>query len=144
MFKNLKIFSAIFWLTSLNCYSAPDGDFNDLQKQCERTANAEFRKVWGDGTLEDIVKNNFVSANYKSHFNTKLNKCFYLLSTSTISKKSTRNITFGTEQLTDINKNKEYGSYMGDYKLIEHCKVDDTVCGSKAEFEELIKHYLEE
>jgi hypothetical protein len=138
------ILSATIWAASFNCLSAPVVDSDDRNKQCESKAREIFRQVWGDGILEDPIDRNYVSASYKSHFNARLNKCFYLLSTTTVSRTNQRNFALISETLTDLGESRVFANFRGGYKLFTYCNVDDEPCSSQAEFEKLIKHYMEE
>jgi hypothetical protein len=48
----------------------------DLEQRCGRRAAETFAKDWEGGT-PGIRKGN-TTANYENHYNSRLNKCFYL------------------------------------------------------------------
>jgi hypothetical protein len=48
----------------------------DLQERCGRRAAEVFAKEWGTGFTAKAT------ANYENHYSSRLNKCFYLITTN--------------------------------------------------------------
>ena len=80
--------------------------------------------------------------NYENHFSSRLNKCFFLEILVVIENgKWSKHI-----RLSDLNENKEYGSYSNSDKNPKYvwCIVRNSRCSSEAEFQTLIKPYMED
>ena len=102
------------------------------QVQCSKQAAADF----------ESGKNNFggITSNFRNHYNTKLNKCFSIITT-----------TYGTgpfKVLYDVKENKDYGKF-GIYSPIHGfapstCEVLEKTCQSEDEWEALVKHFMED
>ena len=108
-----------------------------LQERCGKYAADAFAKEYGNGTDDGY------SFNYQAHYNTHLNKCFFLL-TSTFNEQD--NI-IQSYYLSDLPEDQEYGTFAQSTKLgVFECNILDTVCslGSKSEWDNLIKPYMEE
>ena len=84
---------------------------------------------------------------YTNHYNKKLNKCFFLLTFSN-SPYKIKNKSFSTTiELFDINKQKGYGNFSMRPQVDKFpikCKVVDKFRHSQAEWQALIKPYMEE
>jgi hypothetical protein len=81
----------------------------EFQERCKKSADEWFQREWGGKHTNKDEKWNTI-VNYENHYNRKLNKCFVLLTTTSIpiTKKDhliIQNVLF------DINENKEYGRY---------------------------------
>lgn len=115
----------------------------ELQERCKNSADNWFQKEWGGQHISNDDKMSTM-ADYKCHYNKKPNKCFILLTTTTIPKNKKDSIV-RTSVLFDINENKEYGActivqnqdYLDAYVL-------ETKCSSKASWDLLVKPYMEE
>jgi len=74
---------------------------------------------------------------YQSHYNSKLNKCFYFVKIDNASGSM-------SWQLWDINENKKYSEYVVFNGKLDHCNVQGKICRTKEEFEGLIKPFMED
>jgi len=128
-----------------SAYAASNKEEYELQERCGKRADESFKREYGNGIRQD--KDGSTIFGYRNHYSTKLNKCFFLESstgyTQAKDKKKTGSVM---ERLFDINENKEYGIY---FKRDEDnqpftCNVEGKVCHSKKEWETLIKPYMEE
>src|SRR5260221_1150156 len=74
---------------------------DDRSQQCAKISREQFRRAWKDGT-ENTAEGK-LTAEFASHYNAKLNTCFYLLAVSSP----------GTlkKMLFDINGGELYGEY---------------------------------
>ena len=111
----------------------------ELSVQCGKQAAATFAKEWGSvpGGYNSEVK---ASANYENHYNSRLNKCFYL-ETSNFS-------AVNNMSLWDLNENKEYGRYIiasaAEGPVTVQCYVEKRDCKTEDEFRALIKQFMED
>jgi len=109
----------------------------DLQGKCAQQARERF-------TFEGFDKH--AMANFLSHYNTKLNKCFVQIA-STDAKKPTIS-TYRT--VSDAFEGRVLAEYMKNWKEASPfvCKVtplsgEERFCHSDEEFDALVKQYME-
>ena len=111
----------------------------ELQERCGRRAEEIFRKDWG----KDLSKNGgpIFEGNYNNHYNKKLNKCFYLIWSTAMTRKGKDQATTRSTVLYDINGNKEYGSFsqLDSNASPSRCNVSGATCQSKQEFDKLVE-----
>jgi hypothetical protein len=115
----------------------------ELQERCGKTASEVFKKEYGSGLSSD--ENATRTSDYTNHYNAKLNKCFIVIRETTF----TKNKEIGwylNRFLIDVNENKEYGSFAKFQKELkpQSCVVGVRQCSSEAEWDALIKPYMEE
>jgi hypothetical protein len=81
---------------------------------------------------------------YENHYSANLNKCFYLQIRQHIKTSlPTAGPTF--MDLWDLNGNKNYGNLMKSpdgHAII--CRVQNKICHSESEWQELVKPYMEQ
>ena len=125
----------------------------ELSERCGKTAGEEFRREWKAGIVN--TETGQMMAGYANHYNSRLNKCFYLLRVTHFTSKksgggeSTSNISM---MLVDINDAKEIGTYWGaptsTAQPVEgrptSCNVVDKLCSSSQEWEALARPYMED
>lgn len=106
----------------------------ELSEQCGKKAAELFEKSWGK--REDELNH------YESHYNSRLNKCFYVEWTNSLKD----GFPFFSSILYDLNENKEYGSYAMWMKFPEKplCQVQMKSCESQDEWAELIKPFIKD
>ena len=85
-------------------------DEYDLKERCGKRAAEVFKKDWGNGVSND--NNSSTLASFSNHFNKKLNKCFYLI-TSNVTSHARKN-TYHFITLVDINDNNIYSDFTDD------------------------------
>lgn len=127
-----------------NSYAASTKEEYDLQERCGKRADEFFKREYGNGISNN--KDGQSISGYTNHYNKKLNKCFFLLTTSDLPYKDKKNSASTFITLFNINEQKEYGNY---FKRLKDnfgfvCKVSDKVCHTQDEWEALIKPYMEE
>ena len=111
-----------------------------LQEKCAEGAKKIFREEYGDG----ISKSELMYGGFTTHYNKKFDKCFILLKLFYLSKDKDHT-GFYTISLIDVFEGKDYGSFSsGLGSGLPGGKVGDKFCRSEAEFEALIKPYMEE
>lgn len=115
-----------------------------LQERCGKRAEEIFKGDWGGGISS--TADTFTIARYTNHYNKKLNRCFYLLSSTTITTKGDNKSKVIQEALYDINENKEYGSLTKEDadRLPFSCNMQGIDCRSKQEWDYLIKPFMTE
>ena len=100
----------------------------ELRERCKRKAAEVFVKEFNNAAV-DII--------YQSHYNSKLNKCFYFVKIDNASGSM-------SWQLWDINENKEYAKYTGVDGNPDSCNVQGKTCRTKEELVKLIKPFMED
>lgn len=121
--------------------SAPDKVAYELQERCGKATKAEFVKNYGESGMMSSKFSNTV-ADYKNHYNSKLNRCFYLLSTTYLIDKPDA-VSLESTALWDINESNLIGEYRSQ-GVKSHCEFKGIECKSKESFDALIKPYMEE
>ena len=125
----------------------------ELSERCGKTAGEKFRREWKQGVVN--TETGQMVASFTNHYNSKLNKCFYLLTVNHFTHKNshggeaTMNLSM---MLADINESKGIGNYFGAptsaSKVVAghplECKVLDKLCSSSEEWEALAKPFVEE
>jgi len=136
-------------LFASTCYAAPNKEQYELQERCGKLTKNAFEREWGrDGVVNN--EDSRMLANYRNHYNAKLNKCFYLQSVAIFPKSKEQGISEEV-LLYDLNENKAYGYFhrmrkygSGAPEAPDNCHVLENYCRSDNEWESLIKPYMEE
>jgi hypothetical protein len=88
--------------------------------------------------------NGITTAIHSSHYNAKLNRCFYLVTATTISRKPAEGIST-VQNLFDANENKEFGIFAGNNRdAFVICSMLGRNCNSRAEWDALVMQYMED
>ena len=106
----MKIYTItiLLFLSIVPCgYSEPNKVVCELQEKCGKICNDMFQKEYGKSGVKSDKKETMMS-NYSNHYNTKLNRCLILLTTTSIPKGKENN-PLVMKNLFDINENKEFG-----------------------------------
>ena len=141
-----KIFLLLFTLSlSLPrfAWADPDKGVYELQERCGRRATEWFKAEYGNGVTNS--KEGQTLSNFRNHYNARLNKCFVLLMSTSISHKRTATGQIASttiETLFDLNDNNEYGSFAQVQSQVMSCYVQDKQCSTKDEWQTLINPYL--
>jgi len=140
----LAVFFTIIMVSSVNAQSTLL-----LQEKCAEVV----KKSLGEGGISREKNGDMTSVGYTNHYNKKLDKCFVLISSTTFTHtiKGQAQTQF-SQELWNAMEQKEIGSYYSNQVkegsswkyYINGCKVGDTICQSRGEFEALIKPYMEE
>jgi hypothetical protein len=104
----------LFW--SVASGAAPNKIAYELQERCGKQASTEFRREFGVPGKPATQSGKTTIHNYRSHYNSKLNACIYLIRTHGFDAGSGRKPrgsagAFEMQVIFDINENKEIGSY---------------------------------
>ena len=128
-----------------NSFAASAKEDYELQERCGKRAEEFFKREYGSGISH--TEGGYSMSGYINHYNKKLNKCFFLLTLSDSPYKG-KNKSFSTTiELFDINEQNEYGNFYIRPQVDKFpiaCKVVDKFCHSQAEWQALIKPYMEE
>ena len=111
--------------------TTPSGALYQLQENCRKLAAETFDRQPPDEDRED----------YRAHHNARLNKCFY--------EETYRSPTpVGSNlwvYLFDLPENRIYGGFHRSTNIgFFYCNLQDEECRSEAEWEALVKTYMEE
>jgi hypothetical protein len=122
-----------------NSYASGNNLKNEayLSEKCEKKCEDHFRKEYGNGRLNDGKR----TVSYQSHYNTKLNKCFIMLTTTFFVEKY--KLSYKEKFLFDVNYLRDYAFFHNSGK-ITFCDVERNKCNSEDEWVSLVKPYMEE
>ncbi len=98
-----------FWLPR-GAYADATKTQYELRERCGKQVDTYFRREWGEGIKN--TRDLLMTADFTDHYNEKLNKCFFVLTVNSASRKpaSTRGVTTSMD-LFEINEHKEYGMF---------------------------------
>lgn len=114
----------LFLLVSCEKSLSNDREFDyQSQKQCCDASENFFKTKY------------HVKGSYQCHYNTKLHKCFILISLSSSDR------VIG---LMDVKQNKYYGIFYLNANGIQSCKVSGRKCKSEEEWNKLVRPYMTE
>ena len=116
----------------------------ELQERCGKQTEAFFKSEYGTGISS--TKEGQSGTNYENHYNTRLNKCFFLESTTALDYTSKNRSGSVLIRLFDFNEKKQYGSYFKRFEdnAPSDCNVAGKICQSASEWELLIKPFMED
>jgi hypothetical protein len=128
-----------------SAYAEPDEALYRLRERCGRQATEWFEKDWGRSGIVNTDDGQMI-ANFENHYNTKLNTCFAMLSTTHIKTKpkTAKPTVFSTLSLFDVLNNKTVGEFFGGGEFPVTCVVSATICYSQIEWQTLVKPYMEQ
>jgi hypothetical protein len=131
-------------IAALTCWAEPNRLQYDLEERCGKQAREIFYKDWQGNTFNK-TEDGLMRADFESHYNPAMNKCFYLLTVSyyiTKAKPNPGNMT--TFILLDVNENREIGELLRfQDNRIAWCYVGQTNCESAEQWDTLIRPYME-
>ncbi|HEY8069155.1 MAG TPA: hypothetical protein VIF38_09725 [Burkholderiales bacterium] len=114
----------------------------ELTGQCEKKSREQFRRDWKDGGAP--AQDGQAAADFASHYNAKLDTCFYLLTV----KRSADAVNL---MLFDINDGEQYGEYLGppdagspQTGMPATCRIESMYCASRREWEVLASSFMED
>jgi hypothetical protein len=127
----------------------PNKEQYDLQERCGKRAEQMFKSDNPGQSGGSVITNTEGGQDittYQNHYSATLNKCFYLLTSTSINYKKKPENTTILMTILDLNENKEYGSFFkrSQDSVPSHCTVRNEVCRSESEWRELLKLYMEE
>jgi len=133
--------------------ATPDKAAYELQMQCARDAREWFTYAQRSGQLS--TKAAVKSAEFKNHYNARLNKCF-LLATSTIDSpvyplaNNTRFELFDISENVTVARLQTMSDVIGGQPVIDRviiCHIEQKYCGdgfSAKQWHEAIRSYMED
>jgi hypothetical protein len=122
----------IIMLTATMAVAEPNVTLYQLQKNCEKLAAETFRRERAND--EDRV-------DYRAHYNTRLNKCFYA---ETYISPTPVGINMWV-YLSDLQDNRIYGGFHRSSNIgLFYCTLQGQECHSEAEWKELVNPYMED
>ena len=128
----MSAFFEILMLTATMAAAEPNVTLEQLKQSCEKTAAQAFRRETAPD--EDQV-------DYRAHYNARLNKCLY---TETYISITTVGINTWV-YLSDLQVNRIYGGFHKSTNIgLFYCNLEDKECHSEAEWNELVKPYIED
>ena len=107
---------------------------SELSERCGKRAASAFAERL-QGVQPGVATEAGNVANYENHYNSRLNKCFYLETLVVFHKEGVHN----SMTIFDINENKEYGAYISGT-----CYVQTKRCKTEEEWRTLIKPFMED
>jgi hypothetical protein len=113
--------------------------------EAPKRAERIFSRDWPHGSPDNSLRYT-VTANYQSHYNPTLNKCFMLQISHAYQKDRPTVIKI----LLEVNSNREYGQFFGDYPGSKSTgfppvrNFGQKVCRSEAEWDAMADVYMEE
>ena len=125
-------FFGILTLTSTMAAAEPNITPYQQQESCEKLAPAIFHRETADD--EDRF-------DYWAHYNARLNKCFYA-ETYVFHTPVGNNVWV---YLSDLQANRIYGGFHRSASIgLFYCNLEDKECHSEAEWNALVKPYMED
>jgi hypothetical protein len=123
-------------------HAQPDKVLYELQERCGKRAAEVFQKEWGGHHIAPINNDDgYLTADYENHYSPRLNKCFYLQKSNSVSK----SMGIQSLELYDLNDNRQIGNFTTGTRLgITECQVQGKSCRSEQEWRELARPFLEE
>lgn len=117
-----------------------------LSARCATVTGERFRREWRDGSF--ATEDGMLSAGFESHYNARMNLCFYLL--------TVRHVTVGGEAEDSVHKalfalsdEETYGEFIGLARVVSvrdaqprRCKLDELYCSSEGEWNVLAAQYM--
>jgi len=127
--------SAIFgmlMLTGTMAAAEPNITLYQLQKNCEKLAVETFNRQ----TADDEGR-----VDYRAHYNTRLNKCFYAETYISPTPVGVNTWVY----LSDLQENRIYGGFHRSANIgLFYCSLQDKECHSEVEWIDLVKPYIED
>ena len=131
--------SVAAWATVAQAQTATER--YNLQDRCGMVAAEVFAKEWGTGFSN--MENGQTIADYRNHYNFRLNKCFYL-ELSTTEPRSGDERPFSSSRLFDLYERTEIATYQQLGDEVVSCDVQGKECRTLLEYQALIKPFMED
>ena len=126
---SMSTFFEILMLSATITAAAPNATLKQLS--CDKMAAQAFRRALHD---EDMV-------NYRAHYNAGLNKCFYAETYMFTTPVGNNTWVY----LSDLQVNRIYGGFHKSTNIgLFYCSVEGKECHSEAEWNQLVKPYMED
>jgi hypothetical protein len=101
--------------------------------------NADFTIEGGQVVFHDSTKDFDLRHDYQSHYNARLNKCFFCCPLALAQP-----LNFITLELYDVNENASYGMYNSllSENAQTYCAASGRRCSSQDEWADLVRPYM--
>jgi len=129
-------------LALLTC-AAQGANNGELAQQCRDQVAKLYRDKWPKGVTDDGNSR----VRFDSHYNSRLGKCIFLETVYGVTRSPAlkRILPRETQRLGDANEKRDLGKFdRWNEEVPVTCWVQEKKCGSREEWERLIKPYLEE
>jgi hypothetical protein len=138
---------AIAGLLCLSTYASAQQrkELYELQERCGKRAAEIFKREYSPPVAK--IEHGQMRFRYENHYSARLNKCFFLEIADTYEVREGKPLASKLMRLFDINDNKEYGNYVGgicDGCGPMSCSVQDQLCRSETEWQQLLKPFMED
>jgi hypothetical protein len=114
----------------------------ELQEKCAKDAHDWYKRDW-----EDVPAPNIVSS-YTNHYNSRLEKCFVIVSSTLFGKEKKTGVEYSvnSKTLVDVLEHRDIGAYDESSRRAQpmQCKVDDAPCAGADQWDALAKPYMDE
>ena len=124
--------------------SDPNTDGNDGSRRAQRhslPATKQLREAGKDETFRRVSADDEDRVDYRAHYNARLNKCLYA---ETYISPTPAGINMWV-YLSDLRENRIYGGFHRSTNIgLFYCNLEDKECHSEAEWNEIVKQYMEE
>ena len=118
-------------VTATTAAAARNGTLQQLQENCQKLAAERFRR---ESANED-------RGAYRAHYNARLNKCFYAETYLSPTPVGINKWVY----LSDLQENRICGGLHRSTNIgLFYCNLQDKECHSEAEWNELVKPYMED
>ncbi len=136
----------------------------ELRERCGSYCTDFFHKTYRE-KMRNQSENFTTQSDYTSHYNRKMNRCYMLVKSKSTSVKNIGSVVLSEhlvdahenhilgaftmsvrDSFTDIEKNRTLGeaTLSGREHILSECRLLDTRCKSRGEWEKLIQPYMEE
>jgi len=126
----------------LTC-AAQGASNGELAQQCRDQVAKLYRDTWPKGVTDDGNSR----VRFDSHYNSRLGKCIFLETVSGVTRSPAlkRILPRETQRLGEAGENHNLGKFdRWNDEVPVTCWVQEKKCGSKQEWEQLIRPYFEE
>jgi hypothetical protein len=141
---NKLLLTLLLTLVNTGAMAASDDEYDKLQKKCGYWSARIFKEDWGNGIVSTAESKTVYK--YSSHYNKNLNKCFYLLTSTTLPLNGINNkgSAISLKLLTNLNDNKEYGQVIkrNSDAHPSSCHFKEVRCHSEAEWDNLANPFM--
>ena len=122
----------VLMLTAMMAAAEPNVTPDQLQWNCEKLAAETFHRETADD--KDRV-------DYRAHYNALLNKCFYAETYMSPTPVGTNMWVY----LSDLQENRIHGGFHRSTNIgLFYCNLHDKECHSEAEWNVLVKSFMED
>jgi hypothetical protein len=123
----------------------PNKEQYELQERCGKRAAEVFKSIYKGGGVTSTENGQDIMT-YQNHYSAIFNKCFFLEIRTSVNYKTQDRGTSTMITLFDVNENKDYGTFF--MRSVDGvpitCNVEQKICHSRSEWDELLRPYMEQ